>query len=95
MSGIRFHVEPGDVPANVAAKRIGLSIDAFYEKLPALIQHGFPAANPVTGNYCLEAVDVWRKAFYPHLLPAQLTPAPAAHDARLVVRQRLREVSGG
>jgi hypothetical protein len=96
MSGIRFHVEPGDVPANVAARRIGLSIEAFNEKLPELANHGFPNPNPVTGNYCLEAVDAWRKAFYPHLLDKpSLTAGPVARNADDVVRLRLAGKSGG
>ncbi len=33
---MRFHVEPGDVPVQVAARRLGLSLEQFEEKLPAL-----------------------------------------------------------
>jgi len=77
----------------VAARRLGLSLEAFREALPSLAMRGFPQADPTTGNYDLDAIDAWRRSRNPQLFG--LTPAPAAHDARAVVRQRLREVSGG
>jgi hypothetical protein len=95
VTGIRFHVDPGDVPPVVAARRMGMTLEAFNEKLEELRGRGFPAPDPTTGNYDLHAIDAWRKARYPHLFPTQLTPAPTAHDAKAVVRARLREVSGG
>jgi hypothetical protein len=34
---IRFHVDPGDVPPVTAARRLGLSLEAFTAKLPELV----------------------------------------------------------
>lgn len=93
---LRFKIEPGDVPPLTAARRLGLTLEAFNDKLPELMRNGFPIANPVTENYCLEAIDAWRKAFYPHLLnQPSLTPRPAARNASEVVAARLRDRSGG
>ena len=50
---MRFRVEPKDVSEEAAARRLGLSLVQFREKLPALLQRGFPAADQTTGNYCL------------------------------------------
>jgi hypothetical protein len=58
----RFHVEPGDVPADVAARRLGLGVTAFKEALPDLYRRGFPAPDPTTGNFDLQAIDEWRRS---------------------------------
>jgi hypothetical protein len=93
---LRFKIEPGDVPPLTAARRLGLSLEAFTAKLPELVAKGFPQPNPVTGNYCLEAVDAWRKAFYPHLLgQLSLTASSGARDAKDVVGSRLARIRGG
>lgn len=93
---MRFKLPPGDVPPNVAARRLGLELDALNRKMPELLQRGFPAPNPVTGNYCLEAIDAWRKAFYPQLLgQPSLTVSSGARDAKDVVLSRLARMRGG
>ena len=56
---VRFHVIPRCIPANVAARRIGLSESAFLQHEPRLRQNGFPLPDPVTGNYDLVAIDAW------------------------------------
>lgn len=56
---MRFHVSPRCVPANVAARRIGLSENAFLQHEPQLRKYGFPLPDPVTGNYDLVAIDAW------------------------------------
>jgi hypothetical protein len=88
---LRFALPPGgDVPPASAARRMGLSLEAFCGALPDLVARGFPAADPTTGNYCLEAIDAWRtRGRYPQLLGDRLTPAPAAREARDVVRDRV------
>lgn len=60
MSGLRFRVEPRDVPPVHAVRRIGLSLDCFEEILPRLLSRGFPPSDPDTGNYDLDAIDSWR-----------------------------------
>lgn len=61
MSGasIRFSVEPRLVPAEKAARRLHLTPDDFRAKIEALRREGFPAAEPVTGNFDLVAIDAW------------------------------------
>lgn len=56
---MRFSVQPRDVPAHAAARRLGLTLAAFGERLPSLIARGFPEADPTTGNFDLKAVDAW------------------------------------
>ena len=43
---MRFRVEPRDVPAEAAARRLGLSVAVFKEKLPDLYRRGFPKPDP-------------------------------------------------
>ena len=58
-SPIRFKIEPRDVPPSKAARRLGLTPDQFRQKLPQLLNRGFPAPDPTTGNYYLPAIDQW------------------------------------
>lgn len=85
---MRFHVAPGDIPEELAARRLGLSIDEFREKLSALLQRGFPAADETTGRYCLEAIDQWRLRRFPHLfsVPAIEGPKTDRETARARIR---------
>ncbi len=73
---MRFRVEPKDVSEEAAGRRLGLSLAQFREKLPALLQRGFPAADPTTDNYCLEAVDEWRMRRFPQLFPRSVYEGP-------------------
>jgi hypothetical protein len=84
---MRFRVEPGDVPAEAAARRLGLTPAQFEEKLPALLQRGFPAPDETTGNYCLEAVDRWRFRRFPQLFC--LTPIEGPKQDRETARNRI------
>jgi hypothetical protein len=56
---IRFKVEPRDIPATKAARRLHLSLDEFRAKLPELVSRGFPPADPTTGMFYLPAIDQW------------------------------------
>jgi hypothetical protein len=58
---IRFRVDPADVPAEKAARRLHLTVQKFNELLPNLLKRGFPAADPDTGLFDLEAIDRWRR----------------------------------
>ena len=58
-SPIRFKIEPRDVPPSKAARRLGLSPEQFRQKLPQLLNRGFPPPDPTTGNYYLPAIDQW------------------------------------
>jgi hypothetical protein len=70
---LRFKLPPGgDVPPITAARRMGLSLDAFRDALPELVARGFPQADETTGNFDLDAIDVWRRTRNPHLFPDSL-----------------------
>jgi hypothetical protein len=73
---IRFRVDPADVPKDKAARRLYLTVAQFREKLPRLIARGFPAADPDTGMYDLDAIDVWRRSRHPRLFCVNHIPAP-------------------
>jgi hypothetical protein len=82
---MRFRVEPRDIPAAIAARRLGLTAEQFQEKLPELLRRGFPAPDETTGNFCIEAVDRWRLNRFPHLfheLPAIEGPRTDRETAR-------------
>ena len=84
MTGLRFHVEPRDVPEEHAARRLGLTAADFKVALPDLLARGFPPADPTTGNYDMDAVDAWRRRRNPDLFtdPAGAKTAATA-KARL------------
>jgi len=92
MTAMHFRVEPRDVPAPQAARRLGKSMEEFEAVLPNLTARGFPEPDPDTGNFDLDAIDAWRRGRHPHLF---LTEVPRARDARAVVSARLGEMKIG
>lgn len=94
---MRYKLAPGtgDCPPIAAARALWLTLEAFEEMLPELVLRGFPAADPTTGNFDMDAINAWRKSRYPHLFAANLTPVPTARNASDVVRARLAGVRGG
>jgi hypothetical protein len=70
---IRFRVDPGDVPAEKAARRLCLTEAQFIERLPQLLLRKFPPPDPTTGMYDLDAIDAWRRLRHPHLFGLSLT----------------------
>lgn len=84
---IRFKVQPGDVPATEAARRLGLTIEAFNLALPNLVARGFPKPDPDTRNFDIEAIDAWRRRRNPHLFTAG--GEFGALDASTVVAARI------
>lgn len=93
---LRFRLPPGgDVPPVAAARRLGLSLDAFQSALPGLLARGFPPADATTGNFDLDAIDHWRRRRYPQLYPDALTAPAGARDARDVVHERVARLRGG
>lgn len=89
----RFRVDPRDVPPEAAARRLGVSCNAFAEALPNLVARGFPKPDPDTGNFDLKAVDRWCDARNPHLF--DLPTAMSARDAASVVGERLKAMREG
>ena len=91
---MRFKVEPRDVPAEAAARRLGLSLARFREVEPQLGRRGFPMPDPTTGHYDLAAIDAWCSARNPALFG--LTTAGGPTDARAgAVRDRLKAMRAG
>lgn len=62
-------VKPGDVPTELAARRMGLTKGELERVLPQLLRRGFPLPDPDTGLYDLDAIDQWRKRRNAHLYP--------------------------
>lgn len=83
---MKFGVKPADVPADQAARRIGLTLAQFENVKMRLFDRGFPQPDVDTGNYDLDAIDAWRRARHPHLFtdarPAALTTPRPLRDAR-------------
>jgi hypothetical protein len=84
----RVRVQPGDIPASAAARRMGLNDDAFRTALPNLIARGFPKPDPDTGNFDLDAIDAWRRSRHSHLFAAGRAEM-GAMDASTVVKDRI------
>jgi hypothetical protein len=91
----RFHLPAArDVPPRVAAKVMGFDTVAQLEAaLPRLVGAGFPAPDPITGNYPLEKIEAYRETRYP-----QSTDRPAtrgASDVRTLVVERVARLRRG
>jgi len=56
MSSIRFAVDPRDVPAGKAARRMGLTEADFESVKDRLFSRGFPRPDQDTGLYDLKAI---------------------------------------
>jgi hypothetical protein len=61
---IRYPVEPRDIPAAKAARRLHLTLEEFRDKLPELLKRGFPKPDPTTGMFFLPAIDKWMEERY-------------------------------
>ena len=93
---MRFKLPPGDVPPDVVARHLGLTLEAFLEVLPSLLARGFPPPDPDTGNFDIDAVDKWRRRRHPHLFSEDRpTSPPAALHANDVVAERLARLRNG
>jgi hypothetical protein len=90
---MRFRVDPRDVPAEVAARRLGKSVADFEALLPKLIARGFPAPDPDTGNFDMVAIDRWCDARHAHLFGG--AAAMQARDASAVARDRIEAMRRG
>lgn len=88
----RLSIAPRDVPADAAARRLGLSLSAFLDALPRLEARGFPRRDPDTLNFDLQAVDRWCDARHPHLFGGDPV---GARDAGTVVSERLARMRAG
>ena len=89
---VRFQIEPRDVPAHLAARRMGLTEAQFRDALPQLQARGFPKADETTENFDLDAIDEWCRRRHPNLF---IVAPEQARDARAVVRDRLEKLRHG
>jgi hypothetical protein len=87
----RFRVEPRDVPAEMAARRLGIGQGDFETRLPDLLARGFPPPDPTTGNFDLKAIDDWMD----RRSGLTLMKAAIARDAGSVVAERIAEMGRG
>jgi hypothetical protein len=91
----RVRIQPGgDVPASIAATRLGVTLEAFEAALPNLLSRGFPKPDPDTKNFDLDAIDAWRRARHPHLFGGRVAEL-GARDASMVVSDRIAALRGG
>ena len=88
---MRFRIEPRDVPAASAARRLGLTEAEFDKRLPTLFARGFPSPDPTTGNFDLRAIDAWQD----RRSGLGGVTTPIARDAAAVVTERLGRMSHG
>lgn len=95
---IRYRVDPGDVPAEKAARRLHLTLEQFRQKLPRLIERGFPPPDPDTGMFDLDAIDLWRKGRNPRLYgltpldrPSEPARTPDMGDRFRAAKERRRD----
>ena len=89
-STIRYPVEPRDVPAVKAARRLHLTLEEFETCLPRLRARGFPTADPDTGRFDLKAIDDWMDR-----RSGLSTESFAAKDAGANFSSRLGALRGG
>jgi hypothetical protein len=80
---IRFQVDPRDVPATKAARRLHLTEAEFEKKKVELFERGFPRPDPTTGMYDLVKIDQWMDG------RDASTGGPRLRNAQEVVRERL------
>ena len=85
-ANIRFRVDPRDVPAEKAARRLHLTAAEFTAKLSDLMARGFPPPDPTTGMFDLAAIDQWMTAR--HHNPAALTAESKLRNAQEVLGER-------
>ena len=94
---MRYKLAPGsgDCPPIAAARVLWLTLEEFQAKLPELRGRGFPAPDPTTGNYDMDAINAWRRLRNPQVFGDRLTPLTTARDARDVVAERVARIRGG
>jgi hypothetical protein len=94
-SSIRCRVDPRDVPAEKAARRLHLTLAGFESVKADLFARGFPKPDPTTGMYDLLAIEAWmdaRSGLSPH---CGLTGGAAARNAQEVFGERARRLLNG
>lgn len=91
-NSVRFSVEPRDVPAEKAARRLHLTLSQFRACERELYARGFPHPDKTTGMFDLRAIDRWMDARAEVPMPGDVG-SPTVVDARDVVPERMRRLS--
>ena len=86
-AAIRSKVAVRDAPMIQAARKLGLTVEQFRTKLPELYRRNFPAPDPTTGLWDLQAIDRWQDARNPQIFGQSAGDVPI--DARTVAKERL------
>jgi ABC-type glycerol-3-phosphate transport system substrate-binding protein len=77
----------------IAARRLGISVNDFKERIDAFEKAGFPSPDPVTGHYDIEAIDRYIEARNPKLF-GKPDDGGAITDPS-VIKQRIAQMSAG
>ena len=90
---IRFAVQPRDIPAEKAARRLHLTLPEFDLVREELFARGFPPPDPTTGMFDLVAIDSWMNGR--SNLVESLTLEPKPRDARDISKDRMEQLNNG
>ena len=90
---IRHRVDPRDVPAAKAARRLGLTLAQFDLAKSDLFARGFPMADRTTGLFDLKAIEQWMDSR--SNLSAGLTARDVPRNAQEVFGDRARRLLNG
>ena len=88
--GMRITAKPRDVRPADAARRLGIDVAEFNDKLPNLLARGFPQPDPDTGHFDMVAIDRWCDARHPHLFGGEAVMQ--ARDASVVAKDRIAKL---
>jgi len=92
---LRFRVDPRDVPAEKAARRLHLTSAEFRAKLPQLLARDFLRPDPTTGMFDLTAIDEWMTARHKDTATVSLTGERLLRNADEVSSDRARRLLNG
>ena len=92
-ASLRFRIDPRDVPASKAARRLGLTASEFNRVRDDLFVRGFPRPDQTTGNYDLKAIEAWQDARSG--LASSLTAEPKPRDPAHNFAERVARLTNG
>ncbi len=92
---VRVRVDPRDVPAVKAARRMGLTLQAFELVREELVARGFPVPDQTTGLYDLVAIDTWMDSRCGQKNNSSLTNGKPLRDPAQGFQDRARQLFHG
>jgi hypothetical protein len=87
MPSIRNRVSPRDVPVQIAAWRVHLTLQQFERVKYVLFDRGFPRPDETTGMYDTVAIDAWLDPRRRRRTLHGLTPSQQTRDAREICNE--------